>query len=655
MPLGRPLKPPLGSTPESAEGQSSANASEPSTPDNTKSGFSINFSRSQGLASSLLDRSDTSRRTIRDSHPVSSSSGRSSKSSSKQQNKPQFHIDTLRVEDGRGVQSLLSTCLPHEQTPPYSSIMTRLEHAPKLSLGVFMNTPSPMVAGPLSVSSSDARRKLVGVCSATAAPAPIAQSRHGHSHSVLARVVCIHEICVDPSYRRQGLGKKLLHTFLENLQHHYVSGDTLQGQEFEVVTAICPPKRVSFFEQFDFVCHGASYIEVADMPWLEMRRFIHTDVDHSHEASFVTADMAEMSQSYASSLGSLPQNILMEHMSASQSLSGSDHETGFTPFSPTQADAPTVSPTPMTPLAGSLTNEQILSMLLENATLSEGAARDLGVPVPSSERKQNPGCSFERIFGQAIAGKTASEDFRTALVSRLVDRNYGLNMHRLYCPNEHCDCVLLNRNSSEWLVRETGPLLDAIPNTGEDSASPDDGTVPQATNAPWLNSLFHSTNTSIDSIGPLRGFWHVPGPMSFDNISFSRDVTWVVPSRSHTVATPSRSNTSSSTDQVPESGHNTRRRRSDSVRGSLTSFRKPSRPVEPIDTANAPSSPTEEYKLDVQPGETRVVKYLTCPDCGCGPLGFMILPKESSNDSKSDVNSNDCFVAAFRVRYDIKL
>lgn len=588
--------------------------------------------------------------------PASSSASRSSKSSLKQTTKSHTYLDHLRPDDGRAAQSLLASCLPQEETPPYSSLMTRIERAPKLTLGMFMNAPSPIVAGPLSVASSESRRKLVGLCSATAAPAPIALSRYAHSHSGLARVVCIQEVCVDPSHRRQGIGKKLMHAFLEQLENHVVSGDRLHGQEFEVVTAVCPPKRVSFFEQFGFTCHGASYIEVAEEPWLEMRRFIRSDMDRSQETSFVTADMAELTHHFPSSQGSLPQSILMEPMSGPQSLSSSDHETGFTPYSPTHVDAHTQSPTAMTPMVGSLTNDQILSMLLENASMSEGAARDLGASIPSSSGpKQNPACSFERIFGQAIAGKTASEDFRSALVARLVDRNYGLNMHRLYCPNEHCDCVLLNRNSSEWIIRETGPLLDAVPATDREPEKTGSNTVAQATNAPWLNSLFHSTNTSVDSIGPLRGFWHVPGPMSFDNISFSRDVTWVVPSRSHNFSTPSRSNTASSTEPALESGQNTRRRRSDSYRGSLPGFRKQTRPGEPIDTANLSSSPTEEYKLDVQPGETRVVKYLTCPDCGCGPLGFMILPKNTSDDSKSDMNSTDCFVAAFRVRYDIKL
>lgn len=655
MPLGRHSKPPQGSAPESTEGYSSPPVSEPSTPDNSKPGFPFNFGRPQGLASSLLDRSDSNRRASRDPIPASSSAGRSSRTSSKQMTKSQFYLDNLRPEDGRAAQTLLSGCLPHEQTPPYSSIMTRLEHAPKLTLGMFMNVPTPMVAGPLSVASGESRRKLVGVCSATAAPAPIAQSRHAHSHSGLARVVCIHEICVDPSYRRQGIGKRLVRTFLEQLENNIVSGDSLHGQEFEVVAAICPPKRVSFFEQFGFVCHGASYIEVAPEPWLEMRRFIHPDIDRSHEASFLTADMAELSQTLPSSMGSLPQSILVEHMSGPHSLGSSDHETGFTPYSPTNANAQTHSPSAMSPKTGSLTNDQILTMLLENASISEGAARDLGISVPSSESKQNPACSFERIFGQAIAGKTASENFYSALVARLVDRNYGLNMHRLYCPNEHCDCVLLNRNSSEWIIRETGPLLDAVPTASSDSGETEADSSPQASNAPWLNSLFQSTSKSVDSIGPLRGFWHVPGPMSFENISFSRDVTWVVPSRSHNFPTMSRSSTASSTDPASESGHNTRRRRSDSVRGSLPSFRRQTRPIEPIETTSSVSSPSDDYKFDVQPGETRVVKYLTCPDCGCGPLGFMILPKKSSDDSEPDANSSDCFVAAFRVRYDIKL
>ncbi|KAK0555126.1 hypothetical protein OC846_000132 [Tilletia horrida] len=196
-----------------------------------------------------------------------------------------------------------------------------------------------------------------------------------------------------------------------------------------------------------------------------------------------------------------------------------------------------------------------------NASASGGAnvlgSSPAGSGILSPPRgRRNPGIPFSTVLGQALAGKTASEDPRSTLEARLVNRDEETNIADLYCPREQCDCLLLRADLGVWKARELGPLCaPALQSTSE--------ILPPNTPAPPLNGvapppprpsedqhtsplLFaanqkggalqqqqqqeraapSSTKVSMQGATSLRDFWSVPGPFVFDNVSFSKDVLW---------------------------------------------------------------------------------------------------------------------------------
>lgn len=583
-------------------------------------------------------------------------------------------IDTLRMDELRSAIGVLSSYFPPEEVPNITQLTTRFERAHQLTIGAFVSLPPHMVAGPLS-GSGESRRRMIGVISATVAPAHVTQSMCGHSNSPLARVVCIQDFGIEQGNRHQGVGSHLIRTFLCRLQTLNMSNKA-HGQEYEIVSVVCPKKRKSFFEQFGFTFHSFSYESRASDVWFEMRRPIHKDVNLCLDTSFAQEDWADQHSALSASIGSPPALPELGPVAEAPTLESSETPTEqrttspsgemarssiFT-MSPLSPEPASYSPYGMSPIdvgqpATSIGTDSSLTALLQKASLSDGAARDLGI-IPASapqKPKKNPGKALEAIFGEALASKTFSEDFRTAVKSRIVDLKYHLNLHGLMCPNEACDCKLVARESAEWTVRETGPLLDTVPSVN--------GEIPSATskgmdmqNAPWLNTLFQSP--SLDgwaTIGPVRGFWRLPNPMGFDNVTFSRTVEWVVPNRTMQPLHPqeSRSSVSSSGHQASTSQPAQQKR---SGRGSFSSSLRQTLQKQDVSPQEVSQTSVlearDDSQWDVTPGEKRLVKYIMCPDCGCGPLGFTLLPRTASQETQpSNVQNNDCYVAAFRVRY----
>lgn len=580
-----------------------------------------------------------------------SSSLRRQRSNSRSTSKSSFTIDTLRPDEIRSAIAVLGSYFPREETPSSSQLSARVDRAPHLTLGMFVSLPPPMVAGPLSVS-GDLRRRLIGVLSATAAPAHIMQSMYGHSQSSLARVVCIQDFGVEQGYRHQRIGSRLLSEFIRRLQVPEY-GSAPHHQEYEIVSVVCPMKRRSFFEEFGFHFHSFSYESRAMDPWIEMRRHVSGHVLPSLDTSFAQEDWADQ-HSLLSALSSpatqgLSFNTTRADMAALSLSTSSERGLNTRPASPLPFGAMSFSPANMSPLdtTSATSNEQSISFLLHKAHIGDGAARDLGLAPPLSARpqpKRNPGKAFEAIFGEAMASKTFSETFQTALKSRIVDFKYGLNLYPLLCPNEACDCTLVARKSAEWTMRETGPLTDTVASIkGEDTSSHVDN--PEVAHAPWAIAMSQAYTESTATIGPVRGFWHVPNPMGFDNVTFTRNMEWTVPSPTTPLPT-SMARTSSSSNQ--HSRRRDSRNSMSTLRQTLRMHEAPQR--ESFDSA-VPDMP-DDCHWDVTPGEVRTIKYIMCPDCGCGPLGFSILPRGTTEESQQSVmQNNDCYVAVFRVRY----
>ncbi|WFD43559.1 hypothetical protein MPSI1_002222 [Malassezia psittaci] len=448
--------------------------------------------------------------------------------------------------------------------------------------------------------------------------------------------------------RRQGVGQKLMRKFLIRIENGYACDSKASRRGYDCVTVVTPPKRMSFFMKCGFKIQGPSYLPKGSESWVEMRYPIQSRPE-MHREDTSGSGTQEMEDS-ASSLIAGEQDMSASDpgLQSRTASSSADHSTsnawGFGSLS--------LSPVEANPIA----NEQTLATLLAQGKLSEGAAHDLGLPVRSSTQSSvtqsiNPGKLLSSVFGQAVAAKTATEDSMSALKARIVSRNGEKNCCRLYCPNEQCQCVIVGRHSAKWSLKEMGPLSehDAV-SVNSETLLLDRGTATLVTMLKELQARFPGSEGR--SLGPVRAFWDLNGPMQFDNVSFSKTTQWKVPE-------PSLSPTvSKSVSSAPETVSGSARRADSRFQTGFSrrtptqsSQAKASESVEMSSSIDTPSP----YSLGLSPGEERFVKYILCPDCGCGPLGFMVLPEGNAAEHAARNGYADvpCFLAAYRVRYDI--
>ncbi|PKI82962.1 hypothetical protein MVES_003149 [Malassezia vespertilionis] len=554
-------------------------------------------------------------------------------------------FDVVKPDELRAAQAIESAFFPREEVSSLEQLIHRQQEAPQLFFGAFVPLTQP-IAGPLSVT-LEGRRKLIAFCSATIAPADVVRGMYATSHSHLARVVCIHDFCVESGNRRQGIGTSLMSKFLARLRA-MVEKDPA-AHPYEVVSVVCPYRRIPFFEHCYFRFRGASYLPKGIDPWFELRLELQNPT--RQEAAFAEADIAAWKDARASCVNTRDFHPYKnaQHTSSSDDKAGSplflqgtkgNHDLS----SSAQWGLGTYSVSP-TENENSINTDQVLSELLAKGNISNGLARDLGLPATNGHdaARTNPGKPLSAIFGEAVAAKTASEDSIAALVARIVKRADNLNIARLYCPNGQCDCQIFAPETAEWVVKELGPLsdVDAEQNSGEtpnlDTEEFHDRNSAPFVNAPWVGPSFDSSPGP--SIGPVRGFWYVSSPMKLYNVSFSKNVRWRVPE-------PTMSRSSSRR----ESGSSSDHKRERSLRGNFSNRKNTLQPLEPLkQEANMP------WSLELTPGEEVLLKFIMCPDCSCGPLGFMILPEKCSVEALAGQGYSEqgCYVAAHRLCYDL--
>lgn len=508
-----------------------------------------------------------------------------------------------------------------------------------------------MVAGPLS---GETRRRLVGFCTATVSPAAITQSMYGSTNSELAHVVCIHDFCVERSSRRQGIGQRLMRKLLGRIEAGFSGEGKPLRHQFERVTIVTPPKRMSFFMKCGFKIHGPSYIAKSCEPWVEMRYTVESSPEIQRE-------------DLSTSLVEQVDDSISPTMTPERAFSTSDHPSEHSASGPGSADhsgsaAWGMGSFSLSPIeAPALQSDQVLAALLAQSSLSEGAARDLGLPIrptentpaPTQPQPQNPGKLLSSVFGQAVAAKTAAEDSLAALKARIVSRAGGRNLCRLFCPNEHCHCVIAGRQAGTWQTKEMGPLSE------KDAVAVDSELIlldHTSKTTPLLNAevQMRLPGSELSTIGPVRAFWVLNGPMQFDNVSFSKNAVWKVPepspnSQEAARSLPNGSETSGWSGRRPEPrSQSTFATRMNSTQSTLSKSDETS-------DSSLPARGKDSYTLGLTPGEERIVKYILCPDCGCGPLGFMILPVGASSEQAAQKGYSDitCYLAAYRVRYEL--
>ncbi|GAK62549.1 acyl-CoA N-acyltransferase [Moesziomyces antarcticus] len=548
-------------------------------------------------------------------------------------------FDYVRPEEVRAAHALEVEGYPPEDAASYQRLLQRQEAAPHLYLGAFVPLPPPKVAGPLSVSGQP-RRRIVGFITGTAAPALTLRSMSTHDTSEDAHMVCIHSVVVAPEFQRKGLATRMLENYISRIRkaEEGKGPEGVKGKRgYETLALLAHEELTGLYRKVGFRVQCVSHIQYGSGQWLEMRRSVYPSPS-SGPGSRIGSALTRTTSATSSASDDNPAGLKMTANTRAPTTTSATNATDDTPTptpTATDAKATSVTPKPSSPApaspAGMPSQASIMAAL-----------------AAQSQPGKSPGQTYTSILGQAVAAKTPAEDAGMALEARLVDRETGTNLAKLYCPMENCRCCILAKGAGEWTRKESGPLSNPaleLPN----SPSP-----PQAPAFP-----LHAASPGISNrlLTTVKGFWQVAGPLQFDNVGFSRDMKWSVPIsndptsprlESADASAPSASSISAGLNaprtKAQEKEARDKQKREDKERQREEKERRKEQKAKEKQEkrerkrggsgsdSNAEdedvSSLLAHLSLGLTPGEELTVKYLLCPDCECGPLGFTILPTE---------------------------
>ncbi|TKY90154.1 hypothetical protein EX895_000152 [Sporisorium graminicola] len=592
-------------------------------------------SRSNSSSSSASNMSQSSQRSPPpSSHKRTSSQHKSSTSPLTTSSLPRNLIfDYVRPEEVRAAHALEVEGYPPEDAASYEKLLSRQTAAPHLFLGAFVPMPPPKVAGPLSVSGQP-RRRIVGFITATAAPALTLRSMSTHDTSEDACIVCIHSVCVAPEMQRKGLATRMLENYISRIRKAE-EGKGPEGDKgkrgYETLALLAHEELTGLYKKVGFRIQCVSHIQYGSGQWLEMRRSVYPTPGSNGPTSRISGSQLTRTTSATSSSASddiAASRRLTSTIAPSKAQESSTDSTPTVqdkrPLAPPETKSATSTPTPAaTSPPGMPSQASIMAAL-----------------AAQSQPGKNPGQTYTSILGQAVAAKTPAEDAGMALEARLVDRESGTNLAKLYCPMENCRCCILAKGAGEFTRKESGPLSSPsleLPNS------------PSPPQAPAFPLHAASAGVSHRLLTSVKGFWMVAGPLQFDNVGFSRDLKWTVPLSNDPTSPKAGSSPASGSNSLSNSvellGQRSKaqekeakekQKKEDKERQREEKERRKKEKRDRKRTGGSGSDDSDEdvasllahLSLGLTPGEELTVKYLLCPDCECGPLGFTILPAE---------------------------
>ncbi|GAC96697.1 potential polyamine N-acetyl transferase [Pseudozyma hubeiensis SY62] len=589
--------------------------------------------RSNSSSSSASNMSQSSQRSPPpSSHKRTSSLHKTNSTSFATSSLPRNLIfDYVRPEEVRAAHALEVEGYPPEDAASYERLLSRQTAAPHLFLGAFVPMPPPKVAGPLSVSGQP-RRRIVGFITGTAAPALTLRSMSTHDTSEDARIVCIHSVCVAPEMQRKGLATRMLENYISRVRKAE-EGKGPEGDKgkrgYETLALLAHEELTGLYKKVGFRIQCVSHIQYGSGQWLEMRRSVYPSPS-SGNGSRIGAQLTRTTSATSSASDDTPAGLKM----SSGFLAPIDTTQPLKPDATTSAVS-TITIEDKKPPALSDAKSISASPTLASPPGMPSQASIMAALAAQSQPGKSPGQTYTSILGQAVAAKTPAEDAGMALEARLVDRESGTNLARLYCPMDNCRCCILAKGAGEWARKESGPLSNPalqLPN----SPSP-----PQAPAFPLHAASAGVSNRLLTSV---KGFWMVAGPLQFDNVGFSRDLTWTVPLGNDPTSPKATSDQASGLNvespasprtkaQEKEARDRQKKEEKERLREEKEKRKKEKRdrkrPGSGSDESDEDvASLLSHLSLGLTPGEEVTVKYLLCPDCECGPLGFTILPAE---------------------------
>ncbi|KAF9479525.1 acyl-CoA N-acyltransferase [Pholiota conissans] len=163
-------------------------------------------------------------------------------------------FDYVPASDIPAALEIEATGFIPEEAGSESSFRFRQSQAPQLFLGAYELQ-------------SDSRT-LIGYVCATQSPDESLTHDSMTSHVPGSSSVCIHSVCVSPTYRGKGVGQALLKEYLSHLEAARTEGTAT----WERVVLIAHDHLVPFYEKAGFENLGKSHVVHGPLPWFEVRK-----------------------------------------------------------------------------------------------------------------------------------------------------------------------------------------------------------------------------------------------------------------------------------------------------------------------------------------------------------------------------------------------
>lgn len=145
----------------------------------------------------------------------------------------------------------------------------RFNHAPHLFLGAFVQSPS--------ASGKAKGRRLIGHICSTQSSLTYYTKESMSVHVPFSPSICIHSVCLLESYRRKGIGLKMMQEYLARVQQYCSTEEVLSRGKPNRVLLVTHDEVRPFYEQAGFVCKGRSDVVLGKGVWYEMSLEIRVD------------------------------------------------------------------------------------------------------------------------------------------------------------------------------------------------------------------------------------------------------------------------------------------------------------------------------------------------------------------------------------------
>lgn len=82
--------------------------------------------------------------------------------------------------------------------------------------------------------------------------------------------ICVHSVCLLESYRRKGIGLRMMQEYLSRVQRYRSREDVALKDKPECILLVTHDDVRPFYEKVGFVCKGKSDVVLGTGVWYEM-------------------------------------------------------------------------------------------------------------------------------------------------------------------------------------------------------------------------------------------------------------------------------------------------------------------------------------------------------------------------------------------------